>query len=80
MKKEDKIYCINNLSSAVISNLLTRFPKQDCIELFMSFYSSNTYKKLCDIETGLWAEGPDSACCRQHQFEHRRRVRAEREH
>lgn len=58
MKKEDKIYCINNLSSAVISNLLTRFPKQDCIELFMSFYSSNTYKKLCDIETGLWAEGP----------------------
>ena len=58
MTKKEKEYCVHNLASMVIDELLMKFPSEDSVDLFMSFYSSQTYKKLCDVDTRLWAEGP----------------------
>lgn len=58
MNKEEKIYCVHNLASLVIDELLMKFPNTDPVDLFRNFYGSRTYKKLCDVDTRLWAEGP----------------------
>ena len=52
-------FCIHNLTAMVSKGLRKRFPNKDKNDLITEFCSSNTYKMLCNYESGLWAEGPD---------------------
>lgn len=52
-------FCIHNLTAMVIKALQKRFPNKNRDDLITEFCSSNTYKMLCNYESGLWAEGPD---------------------
>lgn len=59
MTRNQKDYCINNLTSLVIDKLSRENPGKSNIELAAEFLSSHTYELLADHETRLWAEGPD---------------------
>lgn len=59
MKLERKEYCMHNLASQVIEKLVMEYPQKKEEDLVADFTQSNTYKKLFDEKTRLWAEGPD---------------------
>ncbi len=59
MTKQQKDYCVNNLAMMVVEKLMRAHPDlsaSDCAAMFMG---SDTYAKLADHKTRLWAEGPD---------------------
>lgn len=59
MKLERKQYCMHNLLSMVMEKLIIVFPHEKEEDLMADFTQSDTYRKLLDEKTRLWAEGPD---------------------
>jgi len=57
--REVKEFCAHNLVAIIISDMKEYFPDKDENQILSDFTSSKTYSQLFNIETGLWAEGPD---------------------
>jgi len=58
MKKSEKEFCASNLAAMIIEDQISSNNKNNHYEIMNDFLSSNTFKKLCDVENRLWAEGP----------------------
>ena len=59
MMKDQKEYCVHNLVVSVLEKMHKQSPKKPESEIAAEFMASTTYKKLIDLKTRLWAEGPD---------------------
>lgn len=56
--EKQKQYCMHNLVVMCIETLL-KYTNKSEYELISEFSSSQTFEKLYDSKTRLWAEGPD---------------------
>ncbi len=54
-----KEYCMHNLVSMIVESLSEEYPNVSPNKLLADFSQSETYAKLYNPKTRLWAEGPD---------------------
>ena len=59
VEREIKEFCAHNLVAIIIRDIKEYFPDTNENDILADFTSSDTYSKLFNEETGLWAEGSD---------------------
>lgn len=50
--------CVHNLVSLVVDDLADMFPDTSPNQLMYEFAKSKTYALMCNLQSGLWREGP----------------------
>ena len=57
-EKEDRFKFLTEYTSAKVVEMLMKVHGMSLQEALLTFHNSETFEKLCDIETGLYIESP----------------------